>query len=98
MPAKPAPPTARLYFVEGRVQGVGFRFFVERVALQCGVKGYVRNLSDGRVEVCAIGEEQTLARLREQLETGPRGSRVERVEEHPASLRQCKNFSIEGSY
>lgn len=90
--------TARLYLVAGLVQGVGFRFFVERVAGEFGVRGYVRNRYDGRVEVYAIGEAEVLEQFRQQLEIGPPASRVERVEEQPAPLKPCKNFSIEGSY
>jgi acylphosphatase len=86
---------ARLFLVEGRVQGVGFRFFVEEVARDLGLKGYVRNLADGRVEVYAMGEETVLARLRKQLEIGPRAGRVERVEERVATQREYKDFFIE---
>ncbi|HEY7679202.1 MAG TPA: acylphosphatase [Terriglobia bacterium] len=88
---------ARLYLVEGRVQGVGFRFFVEEVARGLGLKGYVRNLADGRVEVYAMGERAVLARLRTQLEVGPRASRVERVEERVAAQREYDDFVIEAS-
>jgi acylphosphatase len=88
---------ARLYLVEGRVQGVGFRFFVEEVARGLGLKGYVRNLADGRVEVYAMGERAVLARLRTQLEMGPRTSRVERVEERVAAQREYDDFVIEAS-
>ena len=88
---------ARLYLVEGRVQGVGFRFFVEEVARDLGLKGYVRNLADGRVEVYAMGEETVLARLREQLQAGPRAGRVARVEEKVAAPKGYKDFFIEAS-
>ncbi|MBI4481111.1 MAG: acylphosphatase [Acidobacteria bacterium] len=88
---------ARLYTIAGRVQGVGFRFFVEDEAHQLGLRGYVRNLYDGRVEVYAIGEERQLARLRKLLEQGAPASRVERVEERPAALRDFKTFAIAAS-
>ncbi len=88
---------ARLYVVEGQVQGVGFRFFVERVAGELRLKGYVRNRWDGRVEVYAVGDEDSLARLREQLQIGPRASRVDRVEEREAPLKKYPSFSIEWS-
>ena len=87
--------TAKLYFVEGRVQGVGFRFFVERAAAELGLKGYVRNCADGRVEVYAAGKEEALAQLRERLEAGPRAGRVERLQEQAAPFRQYKYFSIQ---
>jgi len=76
---------ARRYFVEGSVQGVGFRFFVERVARQLGLGGYVKNLSDGRVEVYALGPAEQLAELKRRLEQGPRAARVSRVEEREAA-------------
>ncbi len=87
--------TAKLYFVEGRVQGVGFRLFVERVAAGLGLKGYVRNCADGRVEVYAAGTEETLAQLRQRLEAGPGASRVNRLQEQAVSFKQYKNFSIQ---
>jgi acylphosphatase len=77
------------------VQGVGYRFFVERVAREMGLKGYVRNRADGSVEVYAIGEEAELERLRKQLEAGPIASRVTQVTEQPAPLKAYKDFLIE---
>lgn len=74
---------------------MGYRFFAERAASELGVKGYVRNRDDGRVEVYAIGREEILAQLRRQLETGPRAARVERLEERDAPMQEYKNFSIE---
>ncbi|RJP31161.1 MAG: acylphosphatase [Candidatus Omnitrophota bacterium] len=58
-------------FVSGRVQGVGFRYFVERRAQSLGLVGEVRNLGDGRVEVVAEGEEATLKELIAILQRGP---------------------------
>ena len=89
--------TARLFAIEGQVQGVGFRFFVEGVATELGLNGYVCNRADGSVEVYALGEEAVLEQLREQLERGPRSSRVVRVVERPAPLRNYQTFSIEAS-
>jgi len=89
-------PSARLFRVHGRVQGVGFRWFAERVADNLGLAGYVRNLHDGAVEVYAIGAEQGLDELRQNLERGPMGARVTAVEESPAPLRAgYKRFHIE---
>ena len=88
---------ARFFFVEGRVQGVGFRFFVEHEANRLGVRGYVRNLYDGRVEVYAVGEEAVLQQLRGRLEQGPPGSRVEQVTEREAPHKSYREFSIEAS-
>lgn len=88
---------ARRYFVEGFVQGVGFRFFAERVARQLGLGGYVKNLRDGRVEVYALGPAEQLAELKRRLEQGPRAGRVTRVaEEEAAPLdRYRHDFSVE---
>jgi acylphosphatase len=65
--------------VEGRVQGVGFRRFVERTAVSLGVAGWARNLTDGAVEVLALGPETAIARLRERLEIGPPQAAVARL-------------------
>ena len=86
---------AKRYLVEGRVQGVGFRFFAERAASELGLKGFVRNRADGRVEVYAVGEEDALVLFRQQLGIGPRSGRVERIEEQDAPLKEYENFSIE---
>jgi acylphosphatase len=88
---------AKRFYVSGRVQGVGFRFFAERTAASLGVGGYVKNLYDGRVEVYAIGSEQQMDALRNALQRGPRMAAVEWVEEHDADiLREYANvFSIE---
>jgi len=88
---------SQLFYVEGRVQGVGFRFFVEDEANRLGVCGYVRNLYDGRVEVYALGEEVLLQQLRSLLEQGPPGSRVERVMEREAPTKSYRDFSIAAS-
>ena len=88
---------AKRFFVSGRVQGVGFRFFAERTAVSLGVSGYVRNLLDGRVEVYAIGSAEQMDALNSALRRGPRMAAVDRVEELDAEiLREYANvFSIE---
>lgn len=88
---------ARRYYVVGRVQGVGFRFFAERVAQQLGLSGYVKNLRDGRVEVYAIGPADQLAALKQRLNVGPRAARVDAVEEEDASPveRYRNGFTVE---
>lgn len=65
--------------VTGRVQGVGFRWFVRRVACSMRLTGSVRNTSDGSVEVVAEGEGAALQRLLEALRQGPPGAKVESV-------------------
>ena len=67
--------------VFGRVQGVGFRFFVVEIAGRLGLTGWVRNREDGRsVEIWAEGRRAALEALREQVRTGPPGAWVERAE------------------
>jgi len=74
-------PEARLHvFVDGVVQGVGFRYFVLDAATAAGVRGWVRNLRDGRVEVVAEGTRSALEALLADVARGPRGARVERVD------------------
>ena len=86
---------ARRYNVSGRVQGVGFRNYVENVAEKIGVSGFVRNLADGRVEVVASGSEEQLAQLRAALERGPRFSSVESVvEEAAARMDEGSGFFV----
>jgi acylphosphatase len=75
---------ARRYFVSGIVQGVGFRFFVQREAEKLRIGGYARNLFDGRVEVLAIGSPAQLDKLKSALERGPRFSSVSGVREEAA--------------
>ena len=67
-------------FISGRVQGVGFRAFTQRNALQLQLAGWVRNLDDGRVEAVIAGPQDKVAGLLKLLERGPRGARVEKTE------------------
>ena len=77
---------AKRFFVSGRVQGVGFRFFAERTAASLGVGGYVKNLFDGRVEVYAVGSADQMDALKGALRRGPRMSAVDQVDEHDAEI------------
>ncbi len=88
---------AKRFFVSGRVQGVGFRFFAERTAVSLGVGGYVKNLSDGRVEVYAIGSAEQMHALTDALQRGPRMSAVDRVDERDAEIlpEYANVFTIE---
>ena len=89
----------RRYIVTGRVQGVGFRWFVEHAAVQLGVAGWVRNRADGSVEVLASGSREQLHKLYTELLKGPRASRVEKVEvEDSAPDTNLKSFRIEGTW
>ena len=71
---------ARRYLVRGRVQGVGFRWFVEREAHMLKISGWVRNNPDGTVELFAQGTREQLSGLHQRLREGPRASRVDEVE------------------
>lgn len=79
------------------VQGVGYRFFAQRVAGRLGVAGYVKNLRDGRVEVYAIGTAEQLRCLREELKRGPRAAEVSEVTEEEELVMQpfASGFGIE---
>jgi acylphosphatase len=72
----------RRYLVEGDVQGVGFRYFTLRQALKLGIRGWVRNLPDGRVEALGAGAAGDLARFEAALRRGPDLARVATVEVH----------------
>jgi acylphosphatase len=90
---------ARRFLVRGRVQGVGFRWFVEREAHMLGIAGWVRNKSDGSVEVLAIGSRDQLLGLRSRLRQGPRAARVDDVEESEAKpVPGLTSFRIEGAW
>jgi len=77
---------ARKYVVSGRVQGVGFRFYAERVANELKLRGYVKNLWNGEVEAYAIGDEGQLEAFKRRLAEGPRMARVESVQESEAAI------------
>jgi acylphosphatase len=67
-------------FVDGRVQGVAYRFYAEKHAARVGVTGWVRNLADGRVEVLAEGSAEDVGAFLERLKEGPSQARVERFD------------------
>jgi acylphosphatase len=92
-------PHARRFLVRGRVQGVGFRWFVEREAHILGIAGWVRNRADGTVEVLAMGTRDQLSGLRTRLREGPRAARVDDVEESDAEpVKGLNAFRIEGAW
>ncbi len=81
--------------IYGRVQMVGFRYFTLRQAHALGVRGYVRNLADGSVEVIASGDSQVLTRFANRLEEGPPYSEIDRIEKEflePDSLSPSDFF------
>ncbi len=83
---------ARVWFVSGHVQGVGFRWFVVKNALEIGVTGCVRNEDDGRVHVYATGTPDQLNRLAALLHVGPRMAQVRGVEEREAGIQNHRTF------
>ena len=90
---------AKRYVVRGRVQGVGFRWFVEREAHMLGIAGWVRNNHDGSVEVLAQGTRDQLSGLHSRLREGPRAARVDAVEVSDVSPAQgLSSFRIEGAW
>ena len=88
---------AKRYFISGIVQGVGFRYFAQGVAARLGIRGYTRNLSDGRVEVYAIGSPNALKAFGGEMRQGPRGASVSSVREENADIEEpcARRFTIE---
>ena len=82
-------PSARLYRSKGRVQGVFFRASTRRVAESLGITGHAINLSDGDVEVLAVGDDAALDTLGEWLQDGPPHARVDEV--------RARNVEVEAS-
>jgi acylphosphatase len=89
----------RRFVVRGRVQGVGFRWFVEREAHILGIAGWVRNNHDGSVEILAQGTRDQLSGLHSRLREGPSAARVDAVEVSDAPPAAGLNsFRIEGAW
>jgi len=93
----PEKPIARRYLVSGLVQGVGFRFFAQRIAERLGLSGYVMNRRDGRVEVYVIGDPKRQREMVIELRRGPRGAEVLEVVEEEAEVLEehSGSFTIE---
>jgi acylphosphatase len=92
MPSQPR--IARRWYISGRVQAVGFRYFAQRAASALGLNGYARNLDDGRVEVYASGPAEALSELSARLREGPRWADVRGVEEQEAAMEGGSSFEI----
>ena len=91
----------RHYLVKGRVQGVGFRWFVQQEAAEIGLRGWVRNTDEGHVEIVAMGTPEDLTELKTALHKGSRGSRVDAVTQHELAESEGANlgpFEIEGAW
>jgi acylphosphatase len=87
-------PMAKRWIVRGRVQGVGFRFFVQHKATALGLRGWARNLDSGDVEVYATGTPEQLSDLGAALHVGPNMADVRGVEEFEESVEKHSSFSI----
>jgi acylphosphatase len=89
------------YLVKGRVQGVGFRWFVHREAAALSLRGWVRNTEDGHVEIVAAGDPQDLTELHQALHQGSRGSRVDAIIQQELAESEARGlgpFHIEGAW
>jgi acylphosphatase len=89
------------FLIRGRVQGVGFRWFVHREASELNLRGWVRNTEEGDVEVVASGSPEDLEDLRSSLRRGPRGSRVDGILEHTLDESEAASldvFRIQGAW
>ncbi len=87
--------TARRYVVKGRVQGVGFRYFTQKVAQEIGVRGRVRNLPNGAVEVYAEGDVDSMEQFLTGIKKGPSLGFVEDVEVGEVESAGYQEFSID---
>ena len=97
MTRSPDDPIAKRFLVRGRVQGVGFRWFVEREAHMLKISGWVRNNPDGTVELFAQGTRDQLAGLHARLREGPRAARVDGVDVSDAEpVAGSVSFQIRG--
>ena len=83
----------RHYLVTGRVQGVFYRASTQEFAARLGATGWVRNCSDGSVELLACADEPTLQQLEQWLSQGPRHAQVTAVEVQPAESKNGSEFS-----
>lgn len=81
------------FWISGRVQGVFYRASTEKKAKSLGISGWVRNLSDGRVEVVATGEETALSDFEKWLWQGPENARVESVVAREVPLAEFDGFN-----
>ncbi|WP_320053476.1 acylphosphatase [uncultured Acetobacteroides sp.] len=80
--------------VSGRVQGVGFRYYVDRKAQELGVYGYVRNLPNGKLEVEAEGDDVSVETLIDYCRIGPARALVDRVEVHSQPVVGYTHFGV----
>lgn len=86
--------SAKRWLISGRVQGVGFRYFVREQAIELGLHGFARNLDDGRVEVYATGSPERLSDLAAALHVGPRMADVRHVDEQAEQVKDFSGFAV----
>ncbi len=84
---------SRRLLIEGRVQRVGYRDWAVRTAKEWNVTGWVRNLSDGRVEIVAVGDDSAIDAFTDDCRTGPRAAQVSRVEATAMETPKVKGFT-----
>jgi len=85
--------SVRLY-IDGTVQGVFFRAFIKQNAERYNVKGFVRNLNDGRIEVFLEGDSDAVNKMIKLCKKGPKHSQIKRVEEKPERFQDFKVFKV----
>jgi acylphosphatase len=85
---------AAIIQVYGRVQGVGFRFYTHKKAGELGIKGYVRNQTDGSVYIEATGEAESMKLFTKWCEDGPTWAHVTKMEKQDIPLFQADDFRI----
>jgi len=85
---------ATRFIVRGKVQGVFFRASTREQAQRLGMRGYARNLSDGSVEVVAVGEDDAVEAIARWLQHGPPSARVDRVERSSIETDAMDDFSV----
>lgn len=81
-------------FISGRVQGVGFRYFIQQNAADLNLKGWAKNLADGRVEVVISGNSDRIEQMINKLKEGPSFARVHDLEVNSESTDDFSGFSI----
>ncbi len=85
--------SVRLY-IKGTVQGVFFRAFIKENAEKLGVRGFTRNLEDGRVEVFVEGDSDKVNEMIELCKKGPKHSQIKNVEVIPEKFQDLKGFKV----
>lgn len=85
--------SVRLY-IDGTVQGVFFRAFIKEQAEKTNVKGFVRNLEDGRIEVFLEGDSDSVNRMIEVCKKGPKHAQIRNVEIKPERFQDLKSFKV----